>query len=110
MSLAKFEDLPDKVAREGVKVSRPKPQTESFIDLRADMPNLLFSTEQWNKEVNKLDAVAKPTCFNRLKHVDPMVFEDAVTMAKHTATCYGSAGTGVQVSQVTARARGRGRN
>ena len=74
------------------------------------MPNLLFSTDQWNVEVNKLDAVVKPTCFNRLKHVDPMVFEDTVNMAKHTATCYGSAGTGVQVSQVTARARGRGRN
>mgnify|MGYP006976004882 FL=1 len=74
------------------------------------MPNLLFSTKQWNQEVNKLDAIEMPTCFNRRKHVEPMVFEDTVKLAKHTATCYGRVATGVQVSQVTAVARGRGRN
>ena len=110
ISLAKYEDLPDKDARVGVKIARPKPQTERFINLRAEMPNVLFSTEDWNKQANKLTAIEEPTCFNKLKHVDPMVFEDAVDMAKHTATCYGRAVTGVQVSQVTARARGRGRN
>ena len=73
------------------------------------MPNLLFSTEQWDHEQDQ-DAIEKPTCFNRLKHVDPMVFEDAVNLAKHTATCYGRVAAGVQVSQVTAGARGRGRN
>ena len=35
LSLAKFEDLPDKKAREGVKISRPKPQTARFINFRA---------------------------------------------------------------------------
>ena len=61
LSLAKFEDLPDKKAREGVKIACPKPQTASFINLRAEMHNVLFSTEEWNKQSNQLDAIEEPT-------------------------------------------------
>jgi hypothetical protein len=87
LSLARYEALPDKKAREGVKISRPKPQAARFINQRALMPNLLFSTDQWNVEVNKLDAVVKPTCFNRIKHDDPVTFEDNTTM--FSKSCYG---------------------
>ena len=74
------------------------------------MPNVLFSTEEWNQQANQLDAIEKPTCFNKLKHVEPMVFEDTATLSQHTAICYDSVATGVQVSQSTAVARGRARN
>ena len=54
-------------------------------------------------------AIVKPTCFNKLKHENPVVFEDEVTMSRHTATCYGSAGSKAQASKSNAKARGRGR-
>ena len=108
LSLAKYEDLPDKKAREGFKISRPKPQAKKFINLRAEMPNLLFSTEQWNVEVNKLAAVVKPTCFNKLKHENPVTFEDEITMSRHTTTCHGSTGSRAQSNKSYAKARGRG--
>ena len=97
LSLAKYEDLPDKDARVGVKIARPKPQTERFINLRTEMPNVLFSTEDWNKQANKLTAIEEPTCFNKFKHVEPKVFEDAATLRQHTDICFGKVAAGVQV-------------
>ena len=97
-----------KNAREGFKISRPKPQAERFINLRAEMPNLLFSTDQWNVDVNKLDAVVKPTCFNRLKHDDPVTFEDKTTMSRYTTACYGSTGSRAQSNKSYGKSRGRG--
>ena len=109
ISLAKYEDLPDKDARVGVKIARPKTQTEWFINLRAEVPNVLFSTEDWNKQANKLTAIEEPTCFNKFKHVEPMVFMDSATLRQHTNICYGKVAAGVQVSQSPVIARGRAR-
>ena len=73
------------------------------------MPNVLFSTEEWKQQANQLDAIEEPTCFNKLKHVEPMVFKDTATLSQHTTICYGKVATGVQVSQPAVVARGRAR-
>ena len=76
LSLVQYEALPHKAARDKLKIFRPKQQVERFINLRANMQNLIFSTYEWNREVNKLPKVVKPTCFNKIKHADPVTFEE----------------------------------
>ena len=89
LSLVEYEGL-DKKAREKFKIARPKPQTAKFINLRAKMPNLLFSMEDWNKEIKKLSAVVKSTCFNKFMHADPETFKDTAKLHKHNKTCHGT--------------------
>ena len=45
LSGAKFEDLPNREARAGFKIARPKPRTDRFTKLRAELPNCLFSAK-----------------------------------------------------------------
>ena len=109
ISLAMYEDLPDKTARVGVKIARPKPLTNRFINLRAEMPNMLFSTEDWNKQANRLVAIEEPICFNKHKHEKPMTFKDAFSLKELTADCYDKVTTGTQVQNPRVMGRGRAR-
>ena len=109
ISLAMYEDLPDKTARVGVKIARPKPLTNRFINLRAEMPNMLFSTEDWNKQANRLDVIEEPICFNKLKHLEPKTFKAAATLREHTTVCYDKVTSGTQVYNPKVVPRGRAR-
>ena len=99
ISVAKYEDL-DKEAKKSYKIHRPKPNTDRLTKLRAELPNCLFSAEEWTTQANKLTAISEPTCYNRHKHTKPVTFKDAAAFRDHVAFCFdhGSAGpSGTQV-------------
>ena len=109
--MAKFEDLPDRDAKAGFKINRPKPRTDRFIKLRAELPNCLFSSEDWTTQANQLKAIGQPTCYNRHKHPQPKTFQDAAALREHTTICFdtGNAGTsGTQVNRGRARTQAKG--
>ena len=111
LSLAKFEDLPDRDAKAGFKINRPKPRTDRFIKLRAELPNCLFSSEDWTTQANQLKAIGQPTCYNRHKHPQPKTFEDTAALREHTIVCFdtGNAGTsGTQGNRGRARIQAKG--
>ena len=94
LSVAKYEDLPNWEARAGFKIARPKPRTDRFTKLRAELPNCLFSAEDWTSQANKLKAITEPTCYNRHKHTQSVTFKDAAALRDHVAICFdhGNAG------------------
>ena len=73
------------------------------------MPNILFSSEDWTKQANKLDAVEVPTCFNKHKHPEPKTFKDSATLREHTTICFDKGPTSAEVHTTKSGTRGRGR-
>lgn len=97
ISVAKFEDL-SKEAKKNYKIHRPKPNITRMTRLRAELPNCLFSAEEWTKAANLLAAITEPTCFNRQQHIQPVVFKDVTAFGNHVAHCFGG-GAGPSGSQ-----------
>ena len=88
ISVAKYEDL-SKDDKKSFKIQRPKPNTARLTKLRAELPNCLFSAEEWTKAANELAVISEPTCFNRHQHPQPVVFKDATAYRNHVAHCFG---------------------
>ena len=84
-------------------------RSSRFIKLRAEMPNILFSSEDWTKQANKLDAVEVPTCFNKHKHSEPKTFKDSATLREHTNICFDKGTTNAEVYNPKSGNRGRAR-
>ncbi len=76
-SLSAVEDDPEPdFKKKTAVVSRPKPQVDEFVKLRAPIRNLVATVGDWNLACNNRTDVFKDfSCYNNVKHRQPMHFQ-----------------------------------
>jgi len=90
ISLSAVEDDPEPdFKKKTATVSRPKPQVDEFIRLRAPIRNLVSTVGDWNLACNnRTDVFDDFACYNNIKHRQPARFGIRKDWEEHASKCY----------------------
>ena len=90
LSLSAVEDDPEPNYKlKKATVSRPKPQVDEFIRLRAPIRNLVSTVGDWNLACNnRTDVFDDFACYNNIKHRQPARFRLRKDWEEHASKCY----------------------
>ena len=83
------DDLEPDFKKKTAVVSWAKPQVDEFVKLRAPIRNLVATVGDWNLACNNRTDVFKDfSCYNNVKHRQPMHFGIRREWEEHVSKCY----------------------
>ena len=69
---------------------RTTPKVGEMVTLRANVQNMVMSTQTWNREATSKGTADEYGCYNVVRHREPKKFESITIWRTHCVECYGN--------------------
>ena len=70
-------------------VTRTVPKVGPMIVRRASVQNMVMGIQQWNTVANSRSEINEFSCYNVIRHREPVKFNDQISYRTHAVECYG---------------------